>query len=103
VDLLLFLFFGVYFDAFFFFAPDVVSDTFDTGLAGAVGAAEKVFLRLDAVSDDFTAAMSADRREFVNRAFKTIENVFFARRNHFKSQIIIISANFTLSHLFFLL
>lgn len=85
---------------FLFLAPNVVGDAFDARLFGAVGAAEKVFLRFDAVSDDFTAAVRADGRELVNRALEAVENVAVARRYDFKRQIIIVSANFAFRHFF---
>jgi hypothetical protein len=78
----------------------VVGNSLDAGLLGAVGAAEKILFGFNAVSDDFAAATSANRRQLVNSAFKTIENVPVARRYDFKSQIIIVAANFALCHLF---
>jgi hypothetical protein len=39
----------------------MVGDARHAGLFGAIGAAEKVFFGFDAVTDDFTAAMRADR------------------------------------------
>jgi hypothetical protein len=92
--------FGVNFHAFLFPPPDMVFDSFDARATGAVGAAEEIFLRFDAVPDYPASAIGAHRRKLVNRAFETIENVRFASRYHFKRQIIIISANFALSHKF---
>lgn len=80
--------------------PNVVFYAFNARLFGAVGAAEKSFFGFDAVSDYFAAAMSANGREPVNRALKTIENVPVARRYNFKRQIIIVTANFALCHNF---
>jgi hypothetical protein len=79
--------------------PNVVFDAFDARMPGAIGTAEKVFFRLDAVSDDFAAAMSADRRKAMNRAFKTIEDVTISRRYDLKRQVIIVTANFALRHI----
>jgi hypothetical protein len=73
-----------FFRRFPFFAPDVVLHFGHARLPGAVGAAEKILFRLDAVTDNFAAAMSADRRKFMNRALETIKNVTVARRYHFK-------------------
>jgi hypothetical protein len=79
----------------------VIFHAFDSGFSRAERTAEKVFLRLDAVTDYLAPAVCTDGREFMNRAFETIENVLVARRDNFKRQIIIISANFTLCHIFF--
>jgi hypothetical protein len=81
----------------------MVFDSFDARFPGAIGAAEIIFLRLDAVPDNPAPAICAHRREFMNGAFKTIENVAVSRRNNLKRQIIIVSANFTLCHLSLLL
>jgi hypothetical protein len=62
----------------------MVLDAAYTRLPGAIGAAKKCFFRLDAVPDNFASAMSANRRKFMNSAFKTIENVAIARRNNLK-------------------
>jgi hypothetical protein len=59
----------------------MVENFADAGFTGTVGAAEKIFLRLDAVTDDLAAAICADGRQFVNRAFKAIENVTVASRH----------------------
>lgn len=73
-----------YFRRFLLFTPDVVFHAFDSFLAGAVGTAEKVFFGFNAVPDDLAAAMSADGREFMNRALEAVENMFFARRDYLK-------------------
>lgn len=100
---LIFILTGKFLDRFFFFAPDVIFDAFDAGAFRAVRAAEKVFFRFDSVTDDAAAAIGANRRELVNRAFETIENVRVSRRDNFEGQVIIISANLALCHLFCLL
>lgn len=91
---------GKFFYAFFFPAPNMVFDALDACFSGARAAAVEIFLRLDAVPDYPATAIGADRRELMNCAFETIENVPLARRDDFKSQIIIIAANFALSHKF---
>jgi len=78
----------------------VIFNTDHARLFGAIGAAEKCFLRFDAVTDNFAAAMRADGRKFVNGTLEAIENVPVARRNNFKRQIIIVAANFALRHNF---
>jgi hypothetical protein len=72
-------------------------------LASAIGAAINDFIRFYAVADDSTPAVSAGRRQTMNRAFKTIETVFLARHRHFKGEMILISANITLCHDFLLI
>jgi hypothetical protein len=76
----------------------MVFNALDTRAPGAGGAAKEGFFRLDSVTDNPASAICANRRKFMNRAFETIENVPVSRRNHFKCQIIIISANITLCH-----
>jgi hypothetical protein len=81
-----------------FLTPNVVINAFHTFLFGAVSRAEKVFLCLHAMPYNLAPAIRANGREPVNRAFKRIENVAFSCRDNLKSQIIIITANFTLRH-----
>jgi len=69
---------------FAFFSPDVIFNAIDARLTGAIGAAEKRFLRLDAVTDNFAPAVRANGCQFMYRAFKTIENVTVSRRHNFK-------------------
>jgi hypothetical protein len=76
----------------------VIDRSVGTGLVSAVGAAEIILFRLDAVSDDLAAAMGTDRSEFVDRAFETIENVPVSRRDHLERKVIIVSANLALCH-----
>jgi len=70
-------------------------------LSGTMGAAKISRVGFYAVTDNFASAIRTNRREPVNRAFKTIEDVTVSRRNYLKSQIIIVAANFTLCHYFF--
>jgi hypothetical protein len=62
----------------------VVGDAADARLSGAIGTAEKRFFRLDAVTDNFAATLSANGREFMDGALETIERVAISRRNDFK-------------------
>jgi hypothetical protein len=87
-----------FFRRFSFLSPNVVGYTAHTRLSGAIGATEKVFFCLDAVTDNFAAAIGADGCKPMNRAFETIENVAVSRCYYFKRQIIIVAANFALSH-----
>jgi hypothetical protein len=78
------LFSGIFFSRLFFLSPNMVFDAADACLPGAVGAAEKSLFGFDAVTDNSAAAVRANGRELMNRAFKRIENVPLARRNNFK-------------------
>jgi hypothetical protein len=60
--------------------------------------AKVIVIRLDAMTNDFASAIRADRREFVYRAFETIERVPVAGRYNFKRQIIIVTAYFAARH-----
>src|SRR6266511_595045 len=77
---------------------DVVFRLSDSGLARAIGAAIERVLGLDAMPDDPAAALSADRGQLLDRAFEAVEDMLPARRDHLEGQIIIVAANFTLSH-----
>ena len=52
-----------------------VGDTAHAALAGAVGAAVHLPIRLDAMSDDAAAAMGTLWRELVNRALEAVKRV----------------------------
>jgi hypothetical protein len=77
---------------------DVVFRLSDSGFARAIGAAIERVIGLDAMPDDPTAALRADRGQLLDRAFEAVEDVLPARRDHLESQVIIVAANFTLSH-----
>src|SRR5215510_336331 len=77
---------------------DVVFRLSDSGFARAVGAAIERVLGLDAMPDDPAAALRADRGQLLDRAFEAVEDVLPARRDHLEGQVIIVAANFTLSH-----
>ena len=55
---------------------NVIDSAVDAGLAGAVGAAEIIFLGFDPVADHLAAAVSANGSQFVDRTFEAIEGVF---------------------------
>jgi hypothetical protein len=77
-------FLAQFFGRFSFLPPNMVEDFGHAGFTGAIGAAEEIFLGLDAVTDNFTAAIGADRRQLVYGALETIENVTVAGRHDFK-------------------
>jgi len=55
-----------------------------SGLTRAVGAAIKLPISLYSMSDDFAAAMIADRRQLVDRTFKAVKRMSIARSDNFK-------------------
>ena len=68
-------------------------------LARAVCTTVESRVGLDAVTDDLTPAVIADRGKLVNRALEAIERVSGASCNNVKREIIIVVADFTLCHL----
>jgi hypothetical protein len=76
----------------------VISDCFNALLPRAIRTAIERPLRLDPMPDDLAAAMIADRREFVNRAFEAVEGVTRAGGDHLKRQIVVVAANLAFSH-----
>src|SRR4051812_22768000 len=75
-----------------------ISDTGDTGMPRAIGAAEHARIRFDTVADDLAAAMLALRSQLVNRAFEAVEHVGLARHPHFEALVVIVAAHVTLRH-----
>ena len=71
---------------------------FDSRLAGTMRGAKKCVACLDAVADDPAAAVFADRRQTVDSAFETIENVRVSRLYDLERQIIVVPANFASCH-----
>src|SRR5437868_11149110 len=65
----------------------------------ASGAAVGGVVGLDAVPDDLAAAVIANRSKSMNRALEAVERVLRAGRCNLEGQIIIVTADFTLSHL----
>jgi len=60
-----------------FIAPDVIRNARHALSPCASDAAIHILLRLNAMADNAATAMRADRRQFVDRTFKRIENVPF--------------------------
>ena len=67
-------------------------------LPGAVGATIHRLLYLDAVAQDFAAAVIAGRRELVNRTFKTVECVARPVADDVECEVILVATDFTLGH-----
>jgi hypothetical protein len=81
----------------------MIFDAFDSGAARAGRTAKIIFFGFDPVADYPASAVGADWRELMDRALETIERVTVsARCKHFKSQIIVVSANIALCHRIFL-
>jgi hypothetical protein len=55
---------------------------------------------LDAMADDLASAVAAYRRQAVDRAFETVEDVSCAACDHLERQVVVVSAHFALSHEF---
>jgi hypothetical protein len=68
-------------------------------MAGAVGAAIHIPIRLNAVADNFTATMATDRRKRLHGALEAIEHMRDIRHDHFKGFIVVITASFTPCHI----
>jgi hypothetical protein len=66
--------------------------------AGAMSAAKNLRAGLNAVPDDFAAAMIAFRRNYCDRTLEAIEDMPFTRRRDLKGFVVIVSAQFTFCH-----
>jgi hypothetical protein len=78
----------------------VIDDSVDTLLPGAVSAAEEAAVGFDAVADDPAATVTAHRRQAVDRAFETVEDVPRTTcRGHFEPGCVFVSAHFALGHI----
>jgi hypothetical protein len=69
---------------------------------GAAGAAEYIVFSLDAVADDLTSAMGANRGQLVDRTFERVEYVPASGRYDLKAHVVIVAANFTARHFYLL-
>ena len=65
-------------------ALGVVSHFSNSGLARAIGATIEGSIGLHAVADNLAAAVIANRRELVNRAFETVKGVAGTRGDDFE-------------------
>ncbi len=61
-------------------------------------AAEDLSIGFNAVPDNSTVAMRANRRQRVDRALEAVERVVLPANDHFKRLVIFILANFACSH-----
>jgi hypothetical protein len=77
-----------------------VGDAAHAALAGAVGAAVHLPIRLDAMSDDAAAAMGTLWRELVDRALEAVKRVVAPPGEHLEAFVVIIAADVALSHVF---
>lgn len=69
-----------------------------TRLAGAMDAAIDDFVFLNAMADDFAAAVRTDRSKRLNGAFKGIKSMDLLFKSDFKRLVVDVSASFTFSH-----
>jgi hypothetical protein len=67
-------------------------------LPRAMRAAEEGPVGLDAVPDNPTAAMVADRRQLVDGALEAVEDVSVTGRDNFECQVIVVATHFALGH-----
>ena len=70
-----------------------VGDAAHAALAGAVGAAVHLPIRLDAMSDDAAAAMGTLWRELVDRALEAVKRVVAPPGEHLEAFVVIIAAD----------
>ena len=75
-----------------------IAQTAFATFARAIGAAKDSRPALDAVTDDPATAMSALRRQNVDRALEAVEDVGFSFALNFDRFVVIVSAVFTFSH-----
>ena len=71
-----------------------IDQSFDAGLLGAVRAAEVRSRRLDPMADDCAAAVLATRRQHVDGALETVEDMLPAVHDDKKRLVVTISAVF---------
>ena len=86
------LIFGLHVDS------DVIAGGGKAGVSSTTRTTEKLPSSLDAVSDHLAAAVHTHRRQLVNRAFETVEDMPISCCDHFKTQRVIVAADFTFSH-----
>jgi hypothetical protein len=65
----------------------------------AMDAAENLAGFLHAMADNPTAAVRANWRERLDRAFETVEDVVLSIDDHLKSLVVVVSAGFAFRHL----
>jgi hypothetical protein len=64
----------------------------------AVRATEERPPGFDAVADDVAPAVIADRRELVDGTLKAVEHMSLTGRDYLEREMVVVSADFTLSH-----
>src|SRR6266576_7303666 len=68
------------------------------GRTCAVDTTEDFSVRFDAVADDTTVAVRANRRQRVDCALEAVEGVTLSAHDHFKRLVIFVLANFAYRH-----
>jgi hypothetical protein len=77
---------------------DPIAQTLHAFCFGAVVAAEKPAVILQAVADDLDAAMVTRWRKYMNGAFETVENVSLAAHDDLKGFVVLVAATLTNGH-----
>src|SRR5205823_9293374 len=75
-----------------------IAEPYDSGVLGAIGAAEDRVVMLDAMANHFAAAVGADWRQRVDGTLKGVEGVLLAVHGHGKSFVVLVPAYVTLRH-----
>ena len=70
----------------------------DAGLMGTMGAAVHRAIRLNAVAEDFTLAMRANRCDGMDRAFEAVKNMRSPANAQFEALVVLIAADLAFSH-----
>jgi hypothetical protein len=80
-----------------------IADVSNARLVSAIRATIHFRVRLDAVANDLALAMSARRRDGVNRAFEAIEDVCATADSNFETLVVFVSADLASRHIGLLL
>jgi hypothetical protein len=77
---------------------DVIRHRRNPRFTGAVGATEEGSLGLDPVTYDPASAVLTHRRQLMYGALKAVESMGFAGRDYLEREVVIVAADFALSH-----
>jgi hypothetical protein len=80
------------------FTSDVIRHRRNARFTGAVGATEEGSLSLDPVTYDPASAVFTHRRQLMYGALKAVESMGFAGRDYLEREVVIVAADFALSH-----
>ena len=79
---------------------DVVSGFRESSMPRTVRTAEESPSAFDSVPDYLALTVFADRREFMDRAFKAVKDVPLTSCDHFETEFVVVLANFALGHVY---